>query len=138
MKALTIKEPWVTCILKHGKRIENRTWRLPHGMQGQRIALHTAKTIDKAGLRVASELAFSTLRENKLLPLGFVVATARIVKCVAKSPDPWFFGPYGFVLDEVKPLDEPLMCRGALGFWELPKDIVDYWNSPAEDTGMEI
>lgn len=124
MKALTIREPWVTCILKHGKRIENRNWRLPQGMQGQTIALHTAKKLDKDGFTAAAELA--EIEKSELvdvLPMGMIVATARIVKCVAKSPDKWFFGPYGFVLDEIKPLATPIPARGALGFWTLPPEI---------------
>lgn len=136
MRALTIKEPWVSCILFHGKRIENRTWRLPAGMQGQTIALHTAKKIDKQGM-AAAELLAGVDQFDELLPLGEIVATARIVHCVAKSQDPWFVGPFGFVLDEIKPLKHPLAVRGALGFWNVPPDIERYFTSRI-NAGMEI
>lgn len=127
MKALTIREPWVTCILQYDKRIENRNWRLPQGMQGKTIAIHTAKKVDKASYAAANALAGVNLRMARpILPLGCIVATARIVKCVSKSPDKWFFGPYGFVLDEIKPLVHPLAVRGALGFWNVPPDVESY------------
>ena len=33
---------------------------------------------------------------------------------------PWFFGPYGFVLAEVAAFGEPIPWRGELGFFEVP------------------
>lgn len=41
MKALTIREPWATCLVYGPKRIENRSWVPPRTMMGQRIAIHT-------------------------------------------------------------------------------------------------
>ena len=51
------------------------------------------------------------------LPLGGIVGAAEIVDCVTRSDSPWFFGKFGFVLRNVKPLPfEP--CRGQLGFFD--------------------
>lgn len=122
MKALTIKEPWVSCILYHGKRIENRSWRLPHGMQGQTIALHTSKKIDRQGMAIASSLAGCNLQMERM-PLGAIVGIARITSCVALSQDKWFFGPWGFVLDYVVPLQDPIPARGQLAFWNVADDV---------------
>jgi hypothetical protein len=36
---------------------------------------------------------------------------------------PWFFGPVEFLLKDVRILPEPIPCKGALGFWELPVEI---------------
>jgi hypothetical protein len=35
----------------------------------------------------------------------------------------WFFGPFGYVLRDVRALATPVPCRGWQGFWTLPDDI---------------
>lgn len=51
------------------------------------------------------------------LQRGGIVGEATLVDCVTVSDSPWFFGPYGFVLEDVRPLPfRPY--RGALGFFE--------------------
>jgi hypothetical protein len=48
--------------------------------------------------------------------MGGIVGIAEIVGCVTKYDSEWFFGPYGFVLANARPL--PFMpCRGMLGFF---------------------
>lgn len=43
---------------------------------------------------------------------------AELVDCVTHHGSEWFTGPYGFVLDNAKPL--PFTpCRGALGFFRV-------------------
>lgn len=50
---------------------------------------------------------------------GGVVGVAEVTNCVTESESPWFFGEYGFVLDNAQPL--PFMpCKGQLGFFEIP------------------
>ncbi len=48
MKALSIQQPWAWLILHGGKDIENRSWKLPKAMVGQRIYIHAGKRFDKA------------------------------------------------------------------------------------------
>ena len=60
-----------------------------------------------------------TLPPYEQLERGGIVGKARIVDCVSRSESPWFFGEYGFVLRDAKPL--PFHeCKGALGFFRLP------------------
>lgn len=47
MKALTLHQPWATCIAHHGKRVENRTWAPPQSIVGQRIAIHAGMKLDR-------------------------------------------------------------------------------------------
>jgi hypothetical protein len=35
----------------------------------------------------------------------------------------WFFGPVGYALRDGAPLECPVPCKGALGFWTLPNDV---------------
>jgi len=54
---------------------------------------------------------------------GVILGTVEIVDCVYKSDSPWFEGTYGFVLKNPRRLVEPVPCKGALGLWEVPKEI---------------
>ncbi|PCI53899.1 MAG: hypothetical protein COB36_11720, partial [Alphaproteobacteria bacterium] len=50
------------------------------------------------------------------LRTGGIIGQATLVDCVDKSDSPWFFGRYGFVLENVKALPfRP--CKGQLGFF---------------------
>ena len=73
MKALSIKQPWLYCITDLDKRIENRTWKPPGWVVGQRIALHASKGFDERGGPAAGELSGIHLFELEL-PKGAVVA----------------------------------------------------------------
>jgi len=131
MKALSIRQPWAWCILHAGKRIENRNW--PTNFLGP-IYLHASKGMTRAEYEEGLDLCHAigrkqllpegpTMPSIKELPRGGIVGRARIVDCVASHAwlsddvEPWFFGPYGFLLDDVEPL--PFYpCKGARGFFE--------------------
>ena len=141
MKALTIKQPWLWCITDHTKRVENRTWKPPYYMVGQRIALHASKARDSAEWDAACDLVKIALPSFDDLPLGAIVATARLVGFVAVKQnrtvevvydleyyqwrdDPWFFPPaVGWLLSDVRKLSQPIPCRGALGLWNVPDEM---------------
>jgi len=35
----------------------------------------------------------------------------------------WFFGPYGFVLEDAREFNKPIPYRGALGLFEVPGEV---------------
>jgi hypothetical protein len=49
---------------------------------------------------------------------GGIVGSADLVDCVTESDSPWFFGPYGFVLANVRPMPF-LPYKGRLGFFNV-------------------
>jgi len=141
MKALTLIQPWAWAICSAGKRIENRGWRPPRSLWGQRIAIHAGKKFDPdSGLALFAE----GYGLPATMPQGAIVATARIAGVVTEdktglvvesaSEEPpawvlspknrvWFCGPVGWVLDEVVVLREPVPCRGAQGLWVVPAAV---------------
>lgn len=131
--ALSIKQPWLFCILHAGKTVENRTWAPPTWAIGTRIALHASKRDDS--YITASRLAGENLSRYALdMPRGAIVATAVLAgwldeKGQASSRDlldfesGWFFGPVGWVLRDVHALTQPIPCKGALGLWKVPTEI---------------
>jgi hypothetical protein len=132
-RALSIKQPWLHAIL-HGKDVENRSWPAPEWVIGQTIALHASKGFDWDAEFPPGRKTLWCPPED--LPLGAVVALAVITGCHL-SPDflgtcgatrpqcsPWAVADaHHWLLADVRPLPEPVPCKGALGLWRLPEDV---------------
>ena len=61
----------------------------------------------------ARSLAYSDL------PTGALLGEVTIVDCITESNSPWFYGPYGYMLDGAVPYEDPIPYRGRLGFFEV-------------------
>ena len=117
MKALSIRQPWAWAIL-HGKPVENRTWTTR--FTGP-FLIHTGKKFDHVGYAWLLEhqgLLDAEIPHRDDFQLGGIVGKARIVGCVSSHPSPFFFGPWGFVLEDSEPVDF-IPCRGQLGFFNF-------------------
>lgn len=128
--ALSVRQPWPWGILVAGKEIENRTWWT--AVRGP-IALHAGLGMTRAEYEdflstchtISYERPFPaglTLPPFKELPRGGIVGVVDIVDCVTSHPSPWFFGPYGFVLANARPVDF-IPVKGALGFFDWRKNL---------------
>ena len=145
MLAITLHQPWAWAVTHAGKRIENRTWRPPPSVVGQRIAIHAGMRLDRIGAEILSDVALSPIRVGSGVglsslgsgdgtettwavpafpPQGAIVATATLADVVTESDSPWFRGPYGWVLADVVALAEPVPCKGRQRLWTVPEDIV--------------
>jgi hypothetical protein len=66
----------------------------------------------------------------KTLDYSAICGVARVVDIVTKSRSKWFYRPddgsinYGWVLDSVKRLKNPIPCQGALGLWNVPPGVL--------------
>ena len=123
MLALSIRQPWANLILEGIKDVENRNWSTK--CRG-RILIHAAKTCTEIDLIAANQCTQKYAKGRIITsldagPRGGIVGTVEIVRCVVSSKSPWFFGPYGFVLRDPKPLPF-IPWRGQLGFFDVPKD----------------
>lgn len=145
--AITLRHPWSFAIARLGKDIENRTWKPPRHLIGQTIAIHGGAVpkglagleSDHDGRFIAQNIV--TLEYYRALPKTMrdwlyqhgrslsswtvpgIVATALLAEVVTESDSPWFSGPFGFVLTDVMPLENPIPHRGALGFWEVERPV---------------
>lgn len=101
IKGLTLWQPWAWAIAWKGKRVENRPW---HPWRG---VTHLQAHVSAA-----------------------IVAVARLAGCWHSQHSPpaeqqvWWSGPHGWALDDVRPLVEPVPCRGAMGLWTPPTDVL--------------
>lgn len=117
MKALSIRQPWAWLILHGGKDVENRSW--PTSFRG-RFLIHAAKACgshEKRAIEIVKDLGIEIPEQ---LDRGGIVGEVEIVDCVnvefTDFTSLWFNGPFGFVLNNPKPLPfRP--CKGALGFF---------------------
>jgi hypothetical protein len=145
--ALTLIRPWPRAIFAESprpKRVENRTWAPPAGtVVGQHIAIHAGKKWDEQaavfirdqGVELGPEAAVE----------GAIVGVVRVAKVVALPDtaegkhaasigratitfdpklraDPWFFGPVGWLLDDVVAIAQPVRAMGQQGLWRLTDD----------------
>lgn len=138
---LSLWEPWASLIVAGVKRHETRHW--PTRVRG-RVAIHAAKKIDVAG--APEKLCEFALGAGwaKTRPVGCVVAVATLSGCyrsdhLAEGREPLLSpvehcdllagnyddGRYGFRLDDVRPLRDPLPLIGRQGFfsWMPPADL---------------
>jgi activating signal cointegrator 1 len=100
LAVLTLWQPWATLIALKVKTIETRSWAAPKSLIGQRIAIHAAKKYPADGAypnpgywEVSAPCGIPELVEyggnvdrvwinRHRLPLGCIVATARLVASV--------------------------------------------------------
>lgn len=141
--ALTLYPEWAYAIAHLGKRVENRTWKRD-SMVGQMLAIHGGKNIGGApkqdwayhatGMIGVAKAAGAPMPDpitlRSLLEQGQgIVAVARVVRFVRQlrlddPAAPWFFGPWGWMLDQVRVLPRPVPCRGSQGLWPVPDDAL--------------
>ena len=123
MKVITIKQPWATLIVEGYKRFEFRSWKTNY--RGD-ILIHAGKGIDKE----AMERLKKYLPDE--IPIGKIIGKATLTDCVPMSKDfadmlskenndiyttHSFSRNYGFKLENVEKLDNPIEIKGQLGIW---------------------
>lgn len=148
MKALSIRQPWAWAVIHAGKDVENRDW-MPGGMhlrearrlQNSDILIHAGKSMTRAEYDEFREFferqtfghPVKRAPDREALQRGGIIGIVRFVGVVnprvsdyASRPDLrpalsscWFFGPYGLVFANPRPLTFA-PCKGALGFFDIP------------------
>ena len=90
MRALTLHQPWAQMMVWGLKNIETRSWAAPRNLIGQRVAIH-------AGKRKARPTEWNIEMQRAVLqragnshsmPMGAVVATARLIECLQVTGEP--------------------------------------------------
>lgn len=125
MKAISVRQPWAWAIIHGGKDIENRNWKT--NMRG-RVAIHASAGMTRAEYEEDCK-SIHKRKPNIKIPAyedmarGAIIGTVEIIDCVEDSKSIWYTGYIGFVLKRPKKLPEPIICKGALKFWDVPKNI---------------
>lgn len=127
VRGLSLTRPWPFAF-RRGKRVENRSWPPPKNHIGHWIALHSAKSWSEDDRWFIKQMLGGIYVPEE--PSGNIFALARLVGFVTEITDPrligttdqrrWFFGPYGWLLEEyweVSPVTTRIECPGAQGLW---------------------
>lgn len=151
--ALTLIRPWPFAMLHlddDPKRIENRDWKPWPRIIGRRIALHAGRKYDESVADHLYDLEGGLYRfaHQRFLERGHdegIVGTALVCGWVewqaeysgelnyggdltdeqlkAATRSRWFFGRYGWVLDDVRALKTPITCKGKHKLWTIPQPV---------------
>ena len=127
MRCLSIQQPWAYCITNGTKRVENRTW----------YAAYRGPVLIHAGKRYQTDMEHAIHAHSpevdvagmKRSPRGAIVGIAQLVDCVradevAPEQRIWAGGPWCFVFGSVRAFEEPIPYKGALGFFDVPRELV--------------
>ena len=137
MKALSVRQPWAWAIVNGYKKIENRRWRSKYVGP---LLIHAGEREDTDNISycigsVAEGIGEPFADVMKLYcrerTFGAVIGVATMIDCVDEDqvrtilPDcdiSWFEGPFGFLLEDARPID-PIPLRGMLGIFnvDLPR-----------------
>jgi hypothetical protein len=130
-KALSLKQPWLDCVLFLGKGVENRTWRTNY--RGP-VVLHASRGWDKSGEAYVRKVwRGSEVELNRFICAawwrrGGFYGIANIVDVVPLdlfiSKDHWAFGPQCWILKDVQPVKMSVAVKGSLGLWKVPAGTI--------------
>ncbi len=128
-KALSGYAEWFWCLAKNYKDVENRDWSMfryiPFSQLPVRIYLHASKTktpideqlVIKKNLTPEQWLEFCKVDWDKYR--GQIIGEITIVGQVTTSGSKWFFGKYGFLVQDGVLYGKFIPYIGHLGFFEV-------------------
>lgn len=132
MKALSLTQPWATAIILGVKQVETRSWSTNYrGL----IAIHAAKGFPGWAKDFANA-EYTLGRLPCIYPLGAIIGLAKIqdvrgtyelkftLSAIERIYGDYSDGRFGWVLSDVIALPEPIACKGALGLWTVPDDVL--------------
>lgn len=127
LRALTLWQPMAWAISDYTKRVENRPWKPWKGIR--EIAIHAGLTYHAPHAEQIADAFGVEVPKRDAVPQGAIVAVALVAGYICEEDegapeltDPWFSGPYGWLLENVRKLS-PVPCRGAQGLWSVPPAI---------------
>ena len=124
MSALCVAQPWASCIIEHGKNVENAGTNL---RRRGTIAIYASKSKAKWRFEACKDEYGIDLQWDDL-PKGAIIGFVDIVEViqdytVTKATKKWFQpGHYGYVLRDPILLKKPVPAsppNGAIKFWHL-------------------
>lgn len=144
IRAVTVRQPWAWQIINQRKDVENRTRNIAGKYRGP-VAIHAGLQPDKEALRWLPMRAPEWVTAPRVFEYGVILGVVDLVDvhtptlrqgrwtCPGITEAPWMCSPWAeegtvhLVLATPRPipLNRQPKCRGALGLWTPPADIVD-------------
>lgn len=125
MKSLTVCQPYAHLIIHCDKRIENRT--RPTKYRGQ-LAIHAGKSEKWIEPYLFNQTnPYPRVAIIPELVFGAIIGTVDLVDCVPLEKvegQPYAGGPWCWILENPRPLSEPIPWKGQLGLFNVPDDVI--------------
>jgi hypothetical protein len=117
MKIIAIRQPWAHLIVTGIKPVENRSWMVNY--RGPLAILASRRRAEQSIEEIERRYRIRIPRD---LPVGGIVGLVDLVDIVDAHPSRFFSGPFGFVLENARPV--PLIpMSGQLNIWEAPARV---------------
>jgi hypothetical protein len=120
LNVITLRQPHAHAMLFLGKSVVNRI--VPTPLVG-RLWIH-------AGLEPCTldQLPCGTPTPYGALTYGVILGSVDVARCLRCSAalrlaNVWATGPWCWMVENPRPLETPIPCRGRLGTWSLPRDV---------------
>lgn len=145
VKCLSVRPPYSDWIVqakkfqKHGipvKNVENRDWATNY--RGP-LLIHASQTFQKSALEwfAGFDLPEGVISfDPKDYIKGAIIGICNLVDCLHEDDytekvflreeeyNPWFCGPFGFILENARALQQPIPCKGQLGLFNVPVSLL--------------
>ena len=133
MRMLTLHRPWAWCVVFGGKLVENRPKKPPPCVLGKWLAIHAGKRwVDADAERITAAGLVMPLEMDQ--PDGAIIGVCRVIgyathgdevaRRLGEDQRRWFFGPYGWLLADMRPLVTPVEVRGYQGVPHIPAELL--------------
>ncbi|WLP90235.1 ASCH domain-containing protein [Gordonia sp. NB41Y] len=124
MRAITVRQPWAWQIIHQRKDVENRTRNIAGAYRGP-VAIHAALKYDDVAMTRLPMHAPDWATKRRAFWTGVILGVVDLVDVVENSTSEWAQpGMKHLVLANPRALAEPIPCKGALGLWTPPADVV--------------
>ncbi|MCE5320073.1 MAG: ASCH domain-containing protein [Bacteroidales bacterium] len=153
MKAISVKQPWASLIVRGIKDIENRTWKCPEKYIGQRVLIHASanpvlnykpsETFSIEQYHALSLIQCKAVKKS-LTDVSSIVGSVLIIACVTDRPSIWAERAkqnrmwanheenfilekpiYNWVLGYPVEFPQPIPAKGKLGIWDYPNILAE-------------
>jgi hypothetical protein len=130
MKALTTRQPWAWAIMMGFKPLENRSRAFHH--RGP-LLIHSSQTEEThmveemlaiAARQTGTDIALLRNAYSQQARRGVILGAVTVTDCVTAHASRWFTGPHALVLERPAKAVDPIPCKGALGLWQVPADVM--------------
>lgn len=125
MKAISLQPPWGILICLNMKDCENRSWR--SNFAGE-VLIHQSKRWDIGAMdtiRKVDPNAWQYLLNHYEQAHAYgIIGKATFGQCRDFLPSKWFFGKYAYPCSNGTLFEKPIMCKGALNFFDVAPEIL--------------
>lgn len=140
LRGITLTQPWASLLVWGEKRWETRSQNFPRKLRG-RVVIHSSKRFPYPARQLCQVSVFKRalarhgIRSANELPLGQILGVAHVRNCFTTESvvktltrQERAFGNYtngrlALEMIDVRRLNQPIACRGALSFWRVPEPI---------------